>query len=126
MIITTLELRFYIDSKGEYLTVGRYFFNPNFEIGKEMEVYWPKTNDQLYTTGEYYQIKVKVVDSKTEIYGCDDRQLIDKAKDNFNLNNSVEQLMNTGIINVRVFVEAEDRSLMVKISEQIQKNQSRF
>ncbi|MTF40033.1 hypothetical protein [Cyanobacterium aponinum] len=122
MLITTLELRFYLDSEDTYFTVGRYFFNPDFEIGDEMEVYWTETDDELCSTWNYHQLKVKVVDKKTEIYKYDDQQLMQLAKTKFHLNNSVEELMNTGVMNLRVFVEAEDRDLMVEISEQIKNN----
>lgn len=124
MLITTLELRFYLDSEETYFRIGRYFFNPSFEIGDEMEVYWTETDDELYSTWNHHQLKVKVVDKKTEIYKCDDRQLIQLAKNKFNLNNSIEELMKTGVMNLRIFVEAEDRDLMVKISEKIKKNNS--
>lgn len=63
-MITTLELRFYLDSEEKYFKVGRYFFNPSFEIGDEMEVYWAETDDELYPTGNNHQLKVKVVDKK--------------------------------------------------------------
>lgn len=124
MLITTLELRFYLDSEETYFTVGRYFFNPSFEIGDEMEVYWAETDDKLYPTGNHHQLKVKVVDKKTEIYKCDDQQLMELAKNNFHLNNSIEELMKIGVMNLRIFIEAEDRDLMVKISEQIRTSNS--
>lgn len=44
------------------------------------------------------------------------------AKNKFHLDNSLEELMKTGIVNLRIFIEAEDRDLMVKISEQIKNN----
>lgn len=122
MFITTLELRYYLDSEETYFTVGRYFFNPSFEIDDEMEVHCQERDDELYPTGNNNQLKVKVVGKKTEIYKCGDLLLMQLAKNKFHLDNSVEELMKTGIINLRIFVEAEDRDLMVKISEQIKNN----
>lgn len=89
-----------------YYRIGKHTFDPGFKEGDSFEV------NRWNIFGKKYTFNVFVINRKYELYPPD-RDL----EKNFGAL-AIEE----GVINLRIFVEAEDRDKMLEIQEVLDKN----
>ena len=92
------------DDETRFWTVGKYNFDPGVHEKDVIWVYWE-------VWGEVYELKVKVVGRKREVHPAGNR-----------LKSIGEEAVKEGVFKLRIFVEAEDRDRVIKLSEVIRRN----
>lgn len=125
MLLCVLELDTYVKLQSKtYMVVAKYSYDPGFEVGNELTILMPKTDENLYPVGrETEELKVIVTKIKKVIYPSDRKDLIKELIKNLHLEEviPIERAIKTGIFVKKVYLEAEDRDYMLKESEKIRK-----
>lgn len=105
MFECTIELLWCLptpDGEPRYLVVGIYNFQPGLAVGDAIWVY-------LRLGEQEVPLKAKVVAIKREVYAPSDHMRV-----------LGDEVARCGVFKLRVFVEAEDRSALLAITEQLQ------
>jgi hypothetical protein len=123
MFICTLELRHYIqiqtNQEAEYFIIGQHFLDPGLIIGEEITVHYPEINQELYEVGNPLALKAKVIETETHIYVNKNKRIASIVSNLLKI--SEETCYKEGVIHLRIYLECEDRDLMVKFSNYIKK-----
>lgn len=98
-LLSTLQTE---QSTPRYLNVATFSYNPGFQVGDDIYVYWEVWNKK-------YSLKSKVIQIKKEIHGVGNKNLKEKFGDE----------AENGCYLLRIFIEAEDRDAIVEISESL-------
>jgi hypothetical protein len=131
MFISTLELRQYINpelpSESTFI-VGQYNYDLGFKVNDEINILMTErelSSSIRTSTGQILPIKAKIIKRQFDVYSCDDEMIIQKAFKYYRLDSSIfKNVKNSGLIVLRIFAEAEDRDLLVKISQEIRQQNS--
>lgn len=114
MFVCTIELLYPSKREDEepgFYTVGKHYFDPGFREGDKFEI------NSWQVWGKDYTFNVLVIEHKYEVYPPD-RRLVSRL-------GYPDIAAEEGIINLRIFVEAEDREQLLELHEAIEKNNSR-
>ena len=126
MFICTLELLNYILPEAEesvYVTVARLLFDPQLEKGDELAINMSELDEYAHYTGNFTSFRVKVINKEKVIYACDDSPLVNEVIKRFHLQEySTDEIKKSGVMYLRVLLEAEDRDAVLKWSENIRRN----